>query len=782
MRNTLYIVALAAAMLADGARAQEVRGRVTDAEGRAVEPATVAVFRGDRQLAADVTDTAGRFRLAAPDGPYTLRVRHVAYRPLDTLIAARGRSGDELSLVMAEASVGLGEVTVQAERIVREADRFVVHVGDAPAIAGRDGAELLRTAPGVWVTDDGVSVNGAAGARVYVDDRELRLSGRALTAYLRTLRAADVARVEVLPQADASYGADVRGGVVRIVLRRRRERGVDANVSAEADFGRQYGGVRPSASVRAHAGRWTWHASAAGDHLYKGIGQLSAERFYVNDAVGSFASQSVTDGRRRSVTGRVGAIFDANPRTSVGAEAELSRGRETEPSEVETRIGQHGQLRSITGHYDREETDRTAAAAVNVTHRTDTIGSQLKLVADYTDRSLGGETDERSTAGWMNRDITASRYRVLAIDASAVRVLRSGMRLSAGAKYTRNRMRDSVRREGAASDPGFLTDYTEQIVAGYASVALELGRLSLTAGLRAEWTHTAGREGVRRAYADLFENATATYAFDPMRLFMLVAQYARNVERPNFRYLNPRRVRSSDFAYIEGNPALRPTYIRRLSLTAVWHYRYTLTVGGNLHRDLVREEAHTDASAPEVRIVRPENHDRENHWFVALSAPLRPMRGWELNANLVGVRQDLRRTSSDPWATHWLGFARLTLGVTLPRDAYAELTYNASSRLYSANSGIEPRHTFDVALKKQFADRRLTVTLGVSNIFDRGVTYFSHTERFDERTSVSGGSAGRRLTVGLHYTLRSGKSVKSRTVERASTDDTRRMDRVKNEK
>ena len=155
MRYTLYMVALAAAMLAHEARAQEVRGRVTDAEGRAVEPATVAVFRGDRQLAADVTDTAGRFRLAAPDGPYTLRVRHVAYRPLDTLISVRGRSGDELSLVMAEASVGLGEVTVQAERVVREADRFVVHVGDAPAMAGRDGAELLRTAPGVWVTDDG---------------------------------------------------------------------------------------------------------------------------------------------------------------------------------------------------------------------------------------------------------------------------------------------------------------------------------------------------------------------------------------------------------------------------------------------------------------------------------------------------------------------------------------------------------------------------------------------------------------------------------------------------
>jgi len=76
----------------------------------------------------------------------------------------------------------------------------------------------------------------------------------------------------------------------------------------------------------------------------------------------------------------------------------------------------------------------------------------------------------------------------------------------------------------------------------------------------------------------------------------------------------------------------------------------------------------------------------------------------------------------------------------------------------------------------------LTVTLGVSNIFDRGVMFFSNTDRFNERTSVSGGSMGRRFTVGLHYAIRSGKSVKARTVERASADDTRRMDRVKNEK
>ena len=131
MRYTLYIVALAAAILAHEARAQEVRGRVTDAEGRAVEPATVAVFRGDRQLAADVTDTAGRFRLAAPDGPYTLRVRHVARNAAVPVLTVAGMQFAELlsGAVVIEnvfSLPGLGRLMAQS---IANRDLLVVRNG-----------------------------------------------------------------------------------------------------------------------------------------------------------------------------------------------------------------------------------------------------------------------------------------------------------------------------------------------------------------------------------------------------------------------------------------------------------------------------------------------------------------------------------------------------------------------------------------------------------------------------------------------------------------------------
>lgn len=65
-------------------------------------------------------------------------------------------------------------MTVTAEAVTRESDRFVVSVGDGPAFAGRDGEELLRLAPGVRIGDEGISVNGASGTQVYVDGRKLK--------------------------------------------------------------------------------------------------------------------------------------------------------------------------------------------------------------------------------------------------------------------------------------------------------------------------------------------------------------------------------------------------------------------------------------------------------------------------------------------------------------------------------------------------------------------------------------------------------------------------------
>lgn len=135
--------------------------------------------------------------LTADTGHYTLVLRHVAYHPFEQEVCVAAADTDLGDLPF--APLGISEVTVTAETVTRQADRFVVSIGNTPALAGQDGTELLARAPGVWLGEDGISINGAGGTKVYVDGRELKGSAEENTSYLRSLTAADIARIEVVP-------------------------------------------------------------------------------------------------------------------------------------------------------------------------------------------------------------------------------------------------------------------------------------------------------------------------------------------------------------------------------------------------------------------------------------------------------------------------------------------------------------------------------------------------------------------------------------------------------
>ena len=77
-----------------------------------------------------------------------------------------------------EAVETIDEVVVKAQMIRREADRFVVDVANSDAAIGKDGTELLRQSPGVWVKDDEISINGSAGTKIFINNREIKIGDK----------------------------------------------------------------------------------------------------------------------------------------------------------------------------------------------------------------------------------------------------------------------------------------------------------------------------------------------------------------------------------------------------------------------------------------------------------------------------------------------------------------------------------------------------------------------------------------------------------------------------
>lgn len=770
------------------AQAQRLTGHLESPSREPVAYATVVLLREGVQAAGATTDSLGRFALAATPGVYRLQARHLAYRPLEREVSVTATMN--LGAVQVEeATTAVDDVVVRATAITRQADRFVVSVGDLPALAGKDGAELLAQAPGVWLDDEGVAINGMKGVKVFVNDRELRLTGDKLTTYLRGLTSTDIARIEVIPQAGAEYGADARGGVLRIVLRRRSENGMNGSFTVTSSQSSRLEGYAPSGNLNLRTGRWTLTAAGTGVFIPRATGHFDETRDYNTDAQ-QFAGRSAFDTQSRYGSGRVGIFFDPAPRHALGIEAEYASTHREAPSEASTTIAQYGLQTLTESRYGQRSNEASFSATFNYMYKLDTLGSSLKFLADYTRQRDRGDNDYSThfsaydfSRDTLYRSTTAARYDIFSSEVALKKGLGRAMKLRSGLKYTRNRLSDEALYEGHGGaewvvrpEYNYALAYTEQIAAAYLSLSADVGRWSLSAGLRGEYTATDGRQSkVQKSYFGLFPSASATYAFNVLRTWMLSAQYSRNIERPGFHALNPARIQFSDYSYQIGNPALRPIYINRFSLTVIWKYRYTLTIGGNLHSDLIREVCKTDPEDSAVSYITPENHYRENHWFAALSAPVQLARRWSLNVNLVGVRQDIRLTRQSGKLGNWLLFANATTGLTLPAKFYAEATYAYNSRLYSGNSEVAPRHTLSVTLKKRLCKDRLSLSLSVQNLFDAPQSYISRTGEFVRATDGVTALSARYCKIGITWTFRSGREVKARQAESTATAERLRL-------
>jgi hypothetical protein len=676
------------------------------------------------------------------------------------------------------AANNIETVTVTASPVTREADRFVVSVGNFTSLAGLDGTELLKRAPGVWVADDRISINGATGAKVFVDGRELRGSTEEIVAYLRSLTSGDVARIEVVPQGGVQFSADSRGGVILITLRRRSTAGLDGHLQGSTSQGSRLSGYAPGGRLGLHTGRWTLNASGAGTLTARSVGRSTERRS--NGVSGNTNSR----GEGRSGRGHLTAIFDPDPRHTLGVDVEYHGTGSENRSDAETLIREM----SSTANSDHHITGSTLTAGVNFIRRLDTLGSQLKVMADYTRYTTGGDNPTATTTtapsavrDSMWRSTTGSRYAIFTAEAGLTRKLPRGTTLQAGLRYTDDRTRDNSLYEAPAGGEwqtlptySYRQCYREQTGAAYASAGWSLGRWDFSAGLRGEYTAVDG-DGVGRSYLSLFPAASVTHAFNRVRSWMLAGQWSRNIERPSFSAMNPARIQTSEWFWYSGNSSLRPTFIDRLSLTVIWKYRYTLTIGGNLHRDLIREFAGVDPSRPDIMYIRPENHNAEHHWFAAVTAPVRLTRWWNLTVNSVGVLQRIRIESGGPWADHWLMFNNATSAFTLPRGFYLEAVYEGQSRLYSGNSQVAPRHVVSLAAKKNFFEGRLVCGVTAANITGAGVGYLSRAGGVTLETRGYTGLSSRLVKITATWNFHSGSDFKTRTLERPSESELKRL-------
>lgn len=767
----------------------DIRGRIIDGEGNAIPYATVVILSDTDQIAGGSTDDNGGFTLAAPAGDYTLNARYIGYKSVEREIEVHSAL-DLGDITLSADETAIDEVVVTAQLIRREADRFVVDVANSPIAIGKDGEELLKSAPGVWIHDDKVSINGASGSKIYLNDREVRLDDAQLMAYLRSLRAEDIQRIEVVPQAGADYDASSSGGVIKITTKRRLDMGLMGSASLVANGTKGMWNVMPSLSLNYSQGKINGYA-----RLWAGGNGQDYETTEHTD----YTSTSVIDARTgmkdRSTWagGNIGVVYDINDKHSVGAEFQYNYWSNNDESTTWTERVFAGATTRSDGDYDSRTHSNMLTATLNYIYKLDDKGSTIKLIGDYTNSCNPRSNNYFDTSydyamPQIVRDSThrynsSSFYRLGTATFALEKVLSPKVTLKAGAKYTYNNNANDATYEYLKGDiwqhnaeRSYDIGYTENIGAAYVIASARLGRWSLVGGLRGEYTSFRSKDGiVRQDYFRLFPNANISYSLTKDGAYSLIAQYSRTISRPSFWALSPNETKVSEYMIQRGNPELKPAYNNSLSVTAVLKYKYSISVGMQIMQNAIQQTTLVDKQSPELLILQTINYPTLNNFYASVTLPFQITKWWSANLNFTGMYMGQRIYEGEAVRRNFMCVANVQTSFTLPKNFFIELDGMYMHGAQAGNTKIDDMYNLNLTLKKRMFDNKLTIALGAQNIVSSKQRILIEEETF--KRVMTANQPWNRIAAKLtiSYNFNAGKSFRAKSVESGSAEDKGRL-------
>ena len=785
------VIIFAVAFWATNAFAQvKVSGRLVDEKKEPIEFANV-VLQSPESFQGDMSKEDGNFEVKAMPGNYTFKISVIGYESYETEITLQSDT-DLGEIQLKELASELSEVVVRAERIIRQPDRFIVNLANDPTVFGKTGTDILNLSPGVFVqeNDGSITINGKTGTKVYINERPRHESGTDLVRYLQTLKAEDIVRIEVLPMAGAEYDASIAGGVIKIILKRLRDDGLNGNVGVSYNFApdEEVSSFRPSYNMNYKNNRLSLYTQLNYDANRKMEHVVDETEMWTMDR----QVHSVFDFPVSTNTGwaRLGAIYDLSERQSIGAEAYYSRDLRKNKSFADLTETTGGNRTDITSVYHGKNTTDSYSASANYLLQLDEEGSVFKILLDYHHNEADDRQNYHSEfRGYMDYDSTYRSYIFTKNDLYAATAdlslkFNDYTTFSTGVKYVRNVMDNEILYEYQQASNwneidilSSLNTFSEDIAAVYGKFNSRINRIGYSIGLRGEYTQASpwtnkSDEMEKQRYFKLFPSVNVMLPLSNDGQHSLVLNYNRTITRPTFSSLNPFRMPSTEYLYMSGNPKLQPVLADDGFIALRLFNRFNLTAGITNMKDAIGKVWIMDPDAPGVIIQTVDNIASNTTYYLNVNGSVKPFAWWQMNFNLAGRRNEIEIFGEKRALNSFFGFMNNMF--SLPKDFLLDLSgfYQSPSFDGSVKMTLDPQ--VNVTLRKLFFNNRLSAGLIVNNLLDMGKAKAESTEK-DFRKNLNVRYGYRTFGFTLNYSFQAGKSVQVKNVQTGAAEEKARL-------
>ncbi|MGB1000088.1 MAG: TonB-dependent receptor, partial [Flavobacteriales bacterium] len=225
----------------------EVSGVVKDHTTQETLPYTSVVIldEADQIVKGTATAVDGSFELQLEPGTYKLEVKFLSYEDYSKSITVADQALDLGILPLKPSTQMLKtlELVEEKAQMQLKIDKREFNVGRDLTTKGGTAAQVLDNIPSVEVDIDGnVSLRGSENVRILIDGKPSTLMGINASNVFDMIPAESIDKVEVITNPSARYDASGEVGIINIVLKKDKVKGLNGVITTRLGTPKAYGG------------------------------------------------------------------------------------------------------------------------------------------------------------------------------------------------------------------------------------------------------------------------------------------------------------------------------------------------------------------------------------------------------------------------------------------------------------------------------------------------------------------------------------------------------------
>jgi hypothetical protein len=753
-KSLLFFPGLLFFCLFTGWSQSATRGVIKDEADKPVSSATVSLLQASDSLVVkfELTDNDGRYYFSAiKAGKYFIIVSSVGYDMASSSVFTLDKEVVEIPrITLLHSKKVLDNVTVTVSRpfIEMHLDKMVINVEASPSNAGTNVLEVLAKSPAVSVDlDENISLNGRRDVTILIDGKKTYLSGKDLSAQLKSMPAADIDQLEIMRNPPAKYEAEGTAGIINIKTKKSKQDGWNGSISLNGQAGifslddetqtffesqnnLNFNYKKSKINVFGSLGfsRYAGCDTAAYDKTY-----FTAD--YIVNGYSYFTFRGNYHGAYFPLS--LGMDYYVDKRNTAGIAFTHTFGKGWQPRDRNTNLWDenHQLLGQYTSAIKPNFGFNNTTINLNWKHSIDTLGQEISFDADYV-YYRNPNKDTLITNYYNNQAITGtslisnnsnSSSNIFAMQTDYAKPFKGG-RLEAGVKlslvetvlntvFYRYLNSEWVKNNDLENH----SSYYENINAAYVNANKQIKKWSFQAGLRLENMNmqadqSLGNYKVSRTNTGLFPSFFTGYDLNKNNTFKL--SVTRRINRYSFYTIMPYIQIQDSLDIWHGNPDLKPEHGTIMELGYAFKNKYFVNFSYTITHDAIRYVA---AQVGEQKITEfyPININRLDNLSLNIAVPIKITGWWETNlfTNVYSNKfYDLQNNTVSKF--YFTLNENWTNTFKMSKSLKGELTVNYTTRSIDQLGETLPKfNSLSVALQKQILEEKGSLTLSINDPF-----------------------------------------------------------------